>query len=823
MPTEGRRGRCDCCGKECAITADDVIRFHIAPDNMPECKEGPDSRKCKGAGKRPRGYKQPVVEAGTAGYVCRIPTCGHPVQLTANNRARSHLNTDNPPVRCDGGSDWPIAVAADGTRTDTKPDTTGFVMGHTVDDGAGGHETHDGAVADCMEEQCIQARCTHPGGFQWGDDGNGHSGSVCRDCGMDEDDLTETQAMERRGQQVGAAVAAMDARNVLAGETFPIGAEHDPDTGVPGSALVLGLERAVGDPGTVADRSPAVDRMRSHIKVADLMEGTIFRRHTSKTPDLIYRAKGGSYDASGPVSVIAMVVTPGPYAGREGTLTNLEEVVQCTDLNGRPRPRPQAQGGSTSAPAAVRPTSNGPRPSSPEPSPTTPSPVPGSKPTTPAGAAPAVNATSSPATASAPTAPASTSTRTAPVTDSATQFLAGASGAHGEEEGRYDRYGRYVLLHPTTGAEVHWTRATTFAKSISDTYALSMWSQRMVLKGTTLRPDLVTQAHGKDVAEDKEWMDKATAELKNMAGDKVSANLGTVYHSFTELCDRAADPYAELVRVVPPEAQPDIRAYLDLLAETGLRPVPMLIEWTTGVLQYEVCGTSDRCYQVTKHLELEIPGKVIHLSPGEFVIGDVKTGKDLDYGWGEIAIQLAVYANGLNTLGRWDWGARTWDPEPLAQYAEPGTKVRLDVGIVPHIPVDKSKGKTPALYAVDLESGWNAAVLCERVRSWRKFKKLAGPVRVLGPGARVLQQEAAQQPAAAPAAAPAASTPAAPAATREPTLSDLADAVTTKAEASQVFVRAKAAAVAGEITGDDLKGLVEHMQNRLRVLAEPGG
>lgn len=820
---DSKRGRCACCGKECSITADGVIRFHVAPDNAPECKEGPDSRKCKGAGTRPKGYKAPEVEPGTAGHVCRV--CGHPVELTANKRARSHLNLDNPPVRCGGGSDWPLAVAPDGTRTDTAPQAEqGFTMGHTIDDGAGGHWTHPGAAADCPMPECLQARCTHPGGFVWGDDDNGHSGSVCMECGMDEDDLTETEAMERRGQQVGTAVAAMDARDALAGETFPTGAEHDPDTGVPSSALVAALEREVGDPGTVADRLvagaaygrnslaeaaeavAAADRMRSHLKVADLMVGTIFQRHTSKTPELIYRVKTLADLRPG---WVATVVTPGPYAGREGTLTNLEEVVRCTDLNGRPRPRPQQP----------------PQPSSPEaasPSPTT-APAPGSRPTTPAAAPAATTTTSSPETSSAPTAAAATNTRTAPVTDSATQFLAGASGAHGEDEGRYDRYGRYMLLHPVTGEPVNWTRATTFAKSISDTYALSMWSQRMVLKGATRRPDLIVTAAMKDVAADKEWMDNATAELKNMAGDKVAANLGTAYHSFTELCDRAADPYAELVRVVPVEAQPDIRAYLDLLSEVGLRPVPTLIEFTTGVLQYEVMGTSDRCYQVTKHLELHIPGKVIHLSPGEFVIGDVKTGKDLDYDWGEIAIQLATYANGINTCGRWDWGTRTWDPTPLAQYAEPGTKVRLDVGIVPHIPVDKSKGKTPALYAVDLDSGWSAAVLCERVRSWRKYKKLAGPVRVLGPGARVLQQEAAQQPAAVPAAAPAASAPAQPAATREPTLMDLADAVTTRAEASQVFQRAKAAAVEEKITPAELEKIVEHMQARLKVLAEPGG
>lgn len=728
----------------------------------------------------------------------------------------------------------------------------------------------------------------------------------------------------------------------------------------------------------------------------------------------------------------------------------------------------------------------------------------------------------------------------------ATQFLAGASGDHGEEEGRYDRYGRYKLLHPVTKEPCNWTRATTFAKSISDTYALSQWGLRMALLGATMRPDLVDQARGKNVAEDKVWLDNATAELKTAAGDKVAANLGTLYHSYTELCDRAADPYAELARVVPEEHQADIKAYIDLVHGMGLRPVPTLIEFSTGVLQYEICGTSDRCYQVTKHLELRLPGKVVHLSPGEFVIGDVKglalteriptpdgwttmgdiqvgdrvfdaygkpcevtvksqtkrigtytvrfddgssvvcdtehiwwtstgprpgeptpksikeiiatladprtgqkhhrvpvagplelpdadlpidpyllgcwlgdgshrggeitkgrdlfeilqadghvlgkeqidkrtdqcitrtvrglrtrliaqglqynkhipavylrasvaqrtallrglmdtdgswntarravtfstvdkalalqveelllslgqrpnlatvhghgygkavtsypvsftpvgiqpfrlprkaqqaaasvkpvtrstrrvivavepgpdvdtacigvdspthtylcgdrmvpthnTGKDLDYGWQEIAIQLAIYAQGINTLGRWIWPDNpkepgVWDPDPLAQYSEPGTKVRMDVAVVPHIPVDKSKGKAPALYALDIDSGWNAAVLCERVRSWRKYRKLAGPVLAL------------QAPEAAP-AEPVAEPVRPPEPTREPTLAELADSVTSRSEASAVFQKAKAAALEKKITKQELDGLVSRMQKRLAVLTEPGG
>jgi hypothetical protein len=389
-------------------------------------------------------------------------------------------------------------------------------------------------------------------------------------------------------------------------------------------------------------------------------------------------------------------------------------------------------------------------------------------------------------------------------TDAAAQFLAGGSGAHGEKETKRDRYGRYLIPHPDTGKEQAWTRATTFAKSISDTYALSQWGLRMALLGATMRPDLVRRAHGKHVRADKKLLDELTAELKDAAGAKVAANDGTAMHSFTELADRAwhsPDGPRSVMDQVPPDCRAMVETYISLLEETGLEPVADLIEFTTVVKQYGVAGTSDNCYRVTKPLMLKIGRAEVRLTPGEYVIGDKKTGRDLDYGWQEHAIQLSTYAQGINTSGVWDRHEEKWHPDPLN-----GAKVRTDAGVIIHLPVDPESEKTPTVYGLDLESGWNAAVLCERVRAWRNVRKLASPVMV---------SEAAGT------FAPARPEPQVTTRTtvRPPTLLEKAQAVTSKGEASAVWQEATQAG----LPTSEVDKLVDVMQARLRELAEPGG
>lgn len=545
--------------------------------------------------------------------------------------------------------------------------------------------------------------------------------------------------------------------------------------------------------------------------------------------------------------VVQAVVVEGPHKGRTGELSNLGETVERTHCRHNWVTEVPSSGLGHAGPGCEycgafkafteqetqectddRTTTQQPRSSVVEAATKT-VPAPGSRPPT-KESVPAVLPESNQVTSSAPTAKAGTSGRSAVATteqdaaaaaaflgggrtvvpaqtgsdtDRAAQFLAGGSGSHGEKETDRDQYGRYLILHPDTGKEKAWTRATTFAKSISDTYALSQWGLRMCLLGATQRPDIVRRAHGKHVKADKKLLDELTAELKNAAGAKVAANDGTSMHSFTELADRAwhspGGPRSILDQV-PEDSREMVETYIRLLEETGLEPVPDLIEFTTLVKQYGVAGTSDNCYKVTKPLTLKIGRAEVRLNPGEYVIGDKKTGKDLDYGWQEIVIQLAIYAQGLNTCGRWDRREKKWYPDPLN-----GAKVRLDAGVIIHLPVDEASEKRPAVYGIDLESGWNAAVLCERVRAWRNVRTLAAPVMV----------------SEAETFAPSRPEPVVVSRTtvRPPTLKDRANSVTSKGEASAVWQEA----VKAKLPEAEVNELVDIMQARLAKLSEPGG
>src|SRR5574338_583746 len=82
-------------------------------------------------------------------------------------------------------------------------------------------------------------------------------------------------------------------------------------------------------------------------------------------------------------------------------------------------------------------------------------------------------------------------------------------------EPKRDRYGRYLIPHPDTGKETAWTRATTFAKTVSDTFGLTKWELRMVSLGLAKRPDLLAQVAGVLDPADRDPYSAATAGLHN--------------------------------------------------------------------------------------------------------------------------------------------------------------------------------------------------------------------------------------------------------------------------------------------------------------------
>lgn len=266
-----------------------------------------------------------------------------------------------------------------------------------------------------------------------------------------------------------------------------------------------------------------------------------------------------------------------------------------------------------------------------------------------------------------------------------------------------DRYGRYMLpsLRDPNGKPVPWTRATTFCKSVADTFGLMQWSNRMVAKGVATRPDLYALASATDV-NDKRTMDKLCEDAKNAAGATAAASLGTALHSFTEAVDRGEDPE------VPLQWKDDIAAYKSLKEEYALDIPSWAIERIITVEKYGIAGTFDRIIRATKRISFANSDLVIE--PGDWVIGDVKTGKDLKYGFNEIAIQLALYAH---ADAIWNGAEGVYEEMP---------DVRKDVALVVHLPAGKKRAD---LYGVDIETGWQGAELCARVREWRKLRGVA--------------------------------------------------------------------------------------------------
>jgi hypothetical protein len=275
-----------------------------------------------------------------------------------------------------------------------------------------------------------------------------------------------------------------------------------------------------------------------------------------------------------------------------------------------------------------------------------------------------------------------------------------------EEGVKRDRYGRYLLPHPGSGREMAWTRATTFAKTISDTYTLNMWGRRMTAKGLTMREDLYALAAATDL-DDRQTLNDICERAAEAAGAKSAAALGTALHGFTEQRDRG-----EKV-TVPAKWRPDVDAYVKALDEHGIEVEPEMIERIVIVRKYNVAGTFDRIFRVVKRCRVVLPGlDPFDLEPGSLIMGDLKTGRTLEYGWGEIVVQLWLYAN-ADLI----WNKKTDRYEEMPD-------VDKRVAVVAHLPVGQHQC---TMFNLNLGLAAHAAELCSQVRAWRTTKGFAVP------------------------------------------------------------------------------------------------
>lgn len=248
-----------------------------------------------------------------------------------------------------------------------------------------------------------------------------------------------------------------------------------------------------------------------------------------------------------------------------------------------------------------------------------------------------------------------------------------------------DHLGRYVFPDPATGERRSWTRVTTFAKVLADTYNLEAWKRRNVAVGLAGRPNLYHAARVATASGDKKALNQVCDEAMAAAGANAGREHGTAMHSIIERINRGEDPE------IPEHMAGDVQAYRVALADAGIGIATRYVERRIINTTHGLAGTFD--------------GLATYPDNPPLVVFDLKTAATMDHSWLETAIQLAAYANATQLL--------TTD---LAAY-DAMPEIDRATALVAHVPAGKGRCD---IYEVDIARGWAYAELCRDVRAARR-------------------------------------------------------------------------------------------------------
>jgi hypothetical protein len=258
--------------------------------------------------------------------------------------------------------------------------------------------------------------------------------------------------------------------------------------------------------------------------------------------------------------------------------------------------------------------------------------------------------------------------------------------------------GRYKLPDPDTGKDALFTRVSTIAKMLEDTYHLDQWKDRMLSKGLAMRPDLVMLA-GATPLEDKRAFTDLVKSARDTAGGSEGANHGTAFHSLTEIVDRG-EP-------VPQGTHPDnvkrLELYRRSLKDHLLAVIPDWMERVVLNREHRLVGRTDRALIARDMSVLGRPSTGYGA-----VIGDVKSQKSMDFGCMAIAMQLAIYAHADLV---WNEDDGIWE--------EPDIELNRNVAVVMHVPSDRVAAD---IHVIDIARGWELVQIAMDIRKARKEK-----------------------------------------------------------------------------------------------------
>jgi hypothetical protein len=291
----------------------------------------------------------------------------------------------------------------------------------------------------------------------------------------------------------------------------------------------------------------------------------------------------------------------------------------------------------------------------------------------------------------------------------------------------WDRYWIPNLDGTMPAKNKGFTRVSTLKDSAVDKRGININNTGLVAAGIATVPALASAAARAVRDEDKKALRAIAAQAITAAGGKDRSALGTAVHDATERINRG-EPDVH----VPEEYQADVDSYYQLLSENNVRIKPEFMERVV-LCPYNTAGTFDNIVEWFNPDagELDDDGKPV--GEWEWLIADLKTGRDLSYGYLEIMIQLWLYANAYGVL---DLATNTYSPLPV--------EVRQDKAMIVHVPM---AGGVAELWVIDIsgaERYVRAAV--ELRRGNREAEKKWTKVGEVRPAPFVLPPETAERP-----------------------------------------------------------------------------
>jgi hypothetical protein len=244
-----------------------------------------------------------------------------------------------------------------------------------------------------------------------------------------------------------------------------------------------------------------------------------------------------------------------------------------------------------------------------------------------------------------------------------------------------------------------YSRPSGWGSDLDDESNLVTWKIDRAMEGVACDPSIAATVAA-NLGKKEGAKDRRERAIQRGRGEE-AADIGTALHAMTERVERgdgfqAPEPYAS-----------DIATYLLALDGAGL--TSEFIECHLCNDEWRAAGTADRIYAA--HRPLEIPG-FDAVVPGQLILGDLKTGKRLDYSLPGFNIQLALYCDSV-----------FYDVETNVRSALPDG-LRTDVALLVHMPAGTA---TCQFHWLDLQVGREGARIVRDVRRWRRRDDFIAP------------------------------------------------------------------------------------------------